>query len=183
MTSTTDAGAGRKRASPLAVQPVILAAVFIGLLAMFAVAIQPDFRGGRFLTSTLGLAIVLVAIVLGRAVTGSNLMRDESEDDAPLKVSERDELGWSVIVRAVAVMAGLFLVVVLFGIVIGLTLATFAILRLHMKVVHHHAALLALAWGIGVPIVFGTTLDVAVWPGLIPELIPRWVGGGILPPL
>jgi hypothetical protein len=83
------------------------------------------------------------APVLARAVTGAGLTRDESEDDVPLKVTARDELGWSVIARAVAVTAGLFLAAVLFGIVIGLTLATFAILRLHMKVPLRHAGLAA----------------------------------------
>lgn len=182
MSSSTETRAS-KRASPLSVQPVILALVLAGLTAMFAVAVQPDFRGGRFLTSMLALAIVLVGVVLVRAVMGADLARDESEDDVPLKLGERDEIGWILLLRAVAVMAGLFLAIMLLGVVIGLTLATFAILRLHMQVPLRLAALLALIWGIVVPVVFGTTLDVAMWPGLVPELIPRWIGGGILPPL
>jgi hypothetical protein len=33
-----------------------------------------------------------------------------------------------------------------------------------------------------VPVAFGKMLEVSMWPGLLPELIPQWIGGGILPP-
>jgi hypothetical protein len=161
---------------------VILAATLLVLAMMFSMAVQPEFRGGRFLTSVLAVAIGLVSVVLVRALIGiGQIVRDDSE--GPLKLDERQELTWTPILLAAALIAGLFLAVTLFGIVIGSTVAVFAILWLHMRVPARAAGLLALIWGVVVPVAFSISLDVAMWPGLIPELMPRWVGGGLLSPL
>jgi len=37
--------------------------------------------------------------------------------------------------------------------------------------------------GLVVPIAFGAAIGMDLWPGLIPELMPGWLGGGLLPPL
>jgi hypothetical protein len=151
---------------------------------MFAIAVQPQFRGGRFVTSVLAIAIALVATLLLRALTGDeSLMRDDADDDLPLKLDEHQDVKWMTILLATTLTAGLFLAIALLGIVFGLTIVVFAILWLRMKVPLRTATPLALIWGVAVPIAFGTILEVAMWPGLIPELIPRWIGGGLLPPL
>jgi hypothetical protein len=51
-----------------------------------------------------------------------------------------------------------------------------------MHVPLRNAAPLAAVWGFLVPVIFSKTLEVSMWPGLVPELIPQWLGGGILPP-
>jgi hypothetical protein len=174
----------KTRVSPLSPQPVILAVMLLVLAAMFAVAVQPEFRGGGFVTSVLAIAIGLVLVLLVRALLDTEkLTRDDPEDDVPLKLDEREGLSWSQLLLAATVMVGLFLSVMLFGIVIGVTVAVFAILRLHMRVPARTAGPLALVWGVVIPVGFSTALEVAMWPGLIPELIPRWVGGGLLSPL
>ena len=185
MSSSFPTGATKnRRPSMLSPQLVILAVLLVVLAMMFFVAVAPEFRGGGFSTCVLATAIGLVAVVLVRAAAGlGGVARDESDDDVPLKLGEREELAWTHIARAVAIMAGLFAAVVLLGIVIGLTVAAFAILRLHMHVPARNAAVLAFVWGVVVPVVFSKALEVAVWPGLVPELVPRWIGGGVLPPL
>jgi hypothetical protein len=179
-TPETDSG---RRQALLSPQPVILAVVLATLLAMIAVALQPGFRGGGFLTSALAIAIGLVGTILGRVALGFGLARDAGDDDVPLKVSEGGDEGWVAILRATMVIAGLFALVLLLGMVVGLTIAVFLIVRLHMKVPMRLATALALVWGVAIPAVFGVFLEVAIWPGLIPEIIPRWFGGGLLPPL
>jgi hypothetical protein len=52
-----------------------------------------------------------------------------------------------------------------------------------MKMPVRAAAVLTLIWGVVIPVAFGILLQVAIWPGLIPELVPGWIGGGLLPPL
>jgi hypothetical protein len=151
---------------------------------MFVIAVHPEFRGGRFLTSVLAVAIGLVSAVLVRALTSiEGLARDEPDSDRPLKLDERQGLAWTHILLAATLMVGLFLAIMLFGIVIGLTVAVFAILWVNMRVPARNAGPLALVWGVVIPVAFSESLEVAMWPGLIPELIPRWVGGGLLSPL
>jgi MprA protease rhombosortase-interaction domain-containing protein len=169
--------------SLLSPQPVILAASLMILGIMLAIAMQPEFRGGGFLTWVLVFALSLIAVVLVRAATRiDGLARDESEDDLPLTLSERQEAGWKTILLAAAFVFGFFLAITFFGIVIGLTLAVFAVLWWHMQLPLRHAAPLAAVWGVVVPVVFSKSLEVGLWPGLVPELVPRWIGGGILPP-
>jgi hypothetical protein len=171
------------RASLLSPQPIILAVALLVLVSMFAAAMQPGFRGGGFLTSVLAIAVGLVSILLVRATTHvEGLVRDESEDDLPLKLDERQESAWTPILLAAIFSAGLFLAVALFGIAIGATIAVFTLLWRHMRVPLRNAAPLAVIWGALVPVVFSKALEVPMWPGLLPEVVPQWIGGGILPP-
>jgi putative tricarboxylic transport membrane protein len=164
-------------------QPIILAVLLVTLGILLGMAMQPDFRGGGFLTSVLTFAVAMVAIVLVRAATRPDgLARDGSDDDVPLKLAEREESGWTTILLATILILGLFFAVTLFGIVIGLTLAVFTILLRHMQLPLRHAAPLAAVWGAVVPVAFSKILEVGIWPGLIPELVPRWIGGGVVPP-
>jgi len=184
MSSTTEPPSGERVRSPLlSPQPVILAALLALLLLLLAMALQPHFRGGTFLTWTLVIAAGLVAVVLARAAMGYGLARDASEDDVPLKMSDGSELGWVVILRAAGVTAGLFAAVVILGMVLGLTVAVFLLMLTQMKASPRAAAQFALICGVAVPVLFSVALEVAIWPGLIPEILPRWIGGGLLPPL
>jgi hypothetical protein len=184
MNPVVESHSGRKATrSLLSPQPVILGIALAILLLMSATAFRPEFRGGGFLTSVLVIAVGLVAILLARVTMGYGLTRDASEDDVPLKMSDGGELEWTVILRAMAVMAGLFAMIVLLGMALGLTGAVFLIMLFQMRVSAPTAAAFALMWGVAVPAVFGIVLDVRIWPGLIPEIMPRWIGGGLLPPL
>jgi hypothetical protein len=98
-------------------------------------------------------------------------------------MSDSGDAGWGAMRRAAFVIAGLFAAVLLLGMVVGLALAAFVILTMQMKVSIRAAAMLALVWGVVIPVAFGILLQVAIWPGLIPELVPGWIGGGLLPPL
>lgn len=167
----------------LSPQPVILGVVLVILLAMLAVALQPGFRGGGYLTSILAIGIALVGVVFVRTATGRSLVRDEGDDDIPLKMSDSGDVGWGAMRRAALVLGGLFVAALLLGMVVGLTLAAFVILTLQMKMPVRAAAVLTLIWGVVIPVAFGILLQVAIWPGLIPELVPGWIGGGLLPPL
>ena len=172
-----------RRQSLLSPQPVILAVLFVALIGLMAMALQPGFRGGGFVTAALAIATGLIGVLLFRSATGAELACDGGDDDVPLKMSEGGAVGWGVILRAAAVISGLFALVLFLGMIIGLTTATFLILRLQMRLSLRTAALLALVWGTVLPALFGVLLDVALWPGLIPEIIPRWIGGGVPPPL
>ena len=172
-----------RRQSLLSPQPVILAVLFVALIGLTAMALQPGFRGGGFVTAALAVATGLIGVLLIRSATGAELARDEGDDDVPLKMSEGGAAGWGVILRAAAVIVGLFALVLFLGMILGLTTATFFIFRMQMQMSLRATALSALVWGTALPVLFGVLLEVPLWPGLIPEIIPRWIGGGVPPPL
>jgi hypothetical protein len=90
---------GGARPALLSPQPVILGVVLVILIAMFAVALQPGFRGGGYLTSILAIGIALVGVVFVRTATGRSLTRDEGDDDVPLKMSDSGDAGWGAMRR------------------------------------------------------------------------------------
>jgi len=168
---------------PIAVEAGVLA-WFILLLSE---ALGPGFRGGRFIIATLLLGTALVAVVLLRDVAAALLSsvaaRETGETPVTTEEDGQQVVAWPLVAAATATMAGFFASIVILGTVLGITFAAWVILRWLSKLNAVRAAIGALAVGVVLPVVFANLLDLNLWPGLIPRIVPDWIGGGLLPPL
>lgn len=169
--------------SMFAPQNVILAITLVVLLFLLWLALQPDFKGGRFITYALVIGVGLVATVLVQTVSASIVPTSRRGDDARMRMDEREEFGWSIGARMLLLVAGLFAAILFLGMMVGMAVATFLIARIHMRASYRTCGVFAIGLGLALPVFFSVVLDVAIWPGMIPEIVPRWLGGGILPPL
>jgi hypothetical protein len=62
-------------------------------------------------------------------------------------------------------------------------LAAFVILRWHMGLSVMRSMTLALLLGLAMPVVFSLAVGMPLWNGLVPEILPGWIGGAIIPSL
>ena len=167
--------------------------VEIGLLALFAFllfdTLDPDFRGGRFVTATLVLGLVFLGVVFVRDVAvacyGRPAKSSSAVAAAPLADDEDAPVAadWATIAEAAVTLAGVFVCIFVLGIAVGTTLAAWVIFIWQSKLSIGKAVIGALLVGIVLPVMFALALDLTLWPGIIPEIIPNWVGGGLPPPL
>jgi hypothetical protein len=161
-----------------------LLVIVVGLIIN---AFDPEFRGGWFARTTLLIALVLVVAILMRdvmaAVTGQ-----QSKPDSPTVVMQLEEgsvspADWGTVGLAFVTIAALFASLLLLGIVLGTTVAAWVVLVWKMRVSVHRAVFGAAILGIVIPVPFAYVLGLNLWPGLIPQIVPDWVGGGLMPPL
>lgn len=155
----------RATRSPLA---VACALALLGLVALLAVSLQAGWRGGNYVRAVLVATSLLLTFQTAQALGQS----DRAEEGA-----------WRDIGRAARATAALVVLVVPLGIYLGLPLFLYWMLRLHAATSRRSAVLLALVAGPVLAWVFGWALSLRLWPGLAPELIPGFLGGGLLPSL
>ena len=190
--STTDPGP--PSSSSLWRLLTVPSAVEIGLLGLFAVLLvdtfRPDFRGGRFVTATLLLGLAFLATVLARDVSlalwGRPAPPTPADATGPLGGDDdepQDSVNWLTVGEAAVTLTGVFLSIFVLGIVLGTTLAAWAIFIWHSKLSVAKALIGAMLVGVLLPVVFALALDLTLWPGIIPQVVPNWVGGGLMPPL
>jgi hypothetical protein len=147
-----------------------------GFLVFLHETLQPGFKGGGFILSCLVLSTAFLVAVLARDVWIA--VSKPSHACAPAVISAWRVIGLSF--ASVAVLLGSTLV---FGMVVAMPAVAFLILRWHMHLPLWRAGAVALLLGTVIPIAFSLTVGMPLWAGMIPEVIPYWVGGGILPSL
>lgn len=157
---------------------VVEAALFAGLSVLMVQALRPGFGGGRFVTVALGLSLIFLAIALTRDMIASLAASPRSPDQ-----SAESRRQWAVALRGLVLIVALFGLILLFGTVVGMTAVAFFVLYWHIKARLLLALCGAVVLGIIVPVAFGWAVGIILWPGLAPELVPGWIGGGVLPPL
>jgi hypothetical protein len=181
----------RARSRRLMTVPIV---VETGLLALFAFllveTLHPDFRGGRFVTATLLLGLAFLGTVFVRdvavALWGRAAKPLPAADTGPLGRDDDEapqSTDWSTIGDAAVTLAGVFVAIFVFGVVLGTTLAAWVIFVWQSKLSIGKAASGAVLVGIVMPVLLASALELTLWPGIIPLVIPDWVGGGIPPPL
>lgn len=167
---------------------VVETCLLAGMVALVINAFDLDFRGGWFLKSTLLIAVALVTAVLVRDVIRV-AAGQELESDNPSIVAvqfdgaKADPENWRTIALIVLTVAALFLSLFVFGIPVGTMIACWVILVWKLRVGVGRALFGAVMFGIAVPVPFTYVLGLNMWPGVIPKIIPDWVGGGLPPPL
>lgn len=157
------------------------ALLLVGVLILLSQALRPDFGGGRFILVTLFFSLVLLTVALARDVIAAIL----ADRNPAVRRSEADAGShqWGVVLRGTVLIVGLFALILAFGTLVGMTVVALAILRWHIRVTLGPAIGGAVILGLLVPIAFAWAVGISLWPGLAPELIPDWLGGGIMPPL
>lgn len=167
--------------------PIVVEA---GLLVLFAIllfhTLDPEFRGGRFVTATLLLGIAIVGTALVRDMAAALWGPSAHQEPAAGPLSDDDAANstdWTTVAEAAATLAGVFLSIYVFGIVLGTALAAWVILIWQSKLSIGRALVGAVLVGIVLPVLFANALDLTLWPGIIPQVIAHWVGGGVPPPL
>jgi hypothetical protein len=166
--------------------------VEIGLLGLFAFllvnTLDPEFRGGRFVIATLLLGLAFLATVLARDVSIALWGRPVPPASAsgPLGGEDDDEgegVSWITVGEAAFTLAAVFLCIFVLGVVGGVTIAAWGIFLWQSKLSMAKALIGALLVGVVLPVLLALALDLTLWSGIIPEVIPDWVGGGLAPPL
>lgn len=157
------------------------ALLLVGLLILLSQALQPNFGGGRFVVVTLLAGLVLLGIALTRDVIAAVI----ADRRSALRRAEADagSREWGVVARGLALIVVLFSLIVIFGTPVGMTVVALIILRWHIRATLGPTIGGAVILGVLIPVAFGWAVGITLWPGLVPELIPGWLGGGILPPL
>ena len=157
-------------------------ALLVFFLGMLGAALTPDFGGGHlvaFVAAFSAGALVWVMVtdsLFARSGIGSAQRPEFDEADAR---APRARESWLAVFYALL----LFILVYVLGTLFGCVLFVGAFLLLHRRGNPWMAVLLALIVGAVVPYILGGALDMRLWEGVMPEIIPSWIGGGTPPPL
>jgi hypothetical protein len=178
MTQTnTPPGDTPSGAPPIVLTCAIEGLLLAGLVVLLHETLQPTFKGGTFVLCCVLLAIVFLGFVFVRDVWIAWFSR-AGRGGTPAVTAN-----WNVIARSVASVIVLFGAMLIFGMVVAMPLVAFAILRWHMGLGVARGAGVALLLGMAMPVAFSLAVGMPLWNGLIPEIVPGWIGGGILPSL
>lgn len=160
---------------------VALMGVFLG---MVGVALRPDFSGGHLVA----LVAAFTAGSLLWAMVKENFSASAPGGKGPAGRMSFDEedtgaFGAKECRLAVFYTILLFFLVYVLGTLAGCVLFVGAFLLVHRRGNPWMAIFLALIAGGVVPYLLGGALDARLWEGVIPEIVPGWIGGGVAPPL
>lgn len=180
---------GRRRYSVASMRCAIEAVLLAGMCVLLAQTLRPGFGGGRFVLFVLVFNVALLSMVLLRDLASAlrphrAVPAGATETANPHLPIETDlAANWPTVARCLGLIVGYFALVLVFGCVVGMSASCWAVLRFHVGLKPVRATLGALVLGAFVPIGFSLALGVLLWPGVLPEAIPGWLGGGILPGL
>jgi len=178
MTQTnTPPGDTPSGAPPLGLTCAIEGLLLTGLVVLLHETLQPNFRGGGFVLCCVLLAIVFLGFVFVRDVWRAWSSRSGRGGTPTVSAN------WNVIARSLMSVLVLFGAMLLLGMVVAMPLVAFAILRWHMGLNVMRAGGVAVLLGVVMPIAFSLAVGMPLWNGLIPEIVPGWIGGSIIPSL
>jgi hypothetical protein len=177
MTQTNTPGDTPSGAPPIRLTCAIEGLLLAGLVVLLHETLQPNFKGGGFILCCVLLAIVFLGFVFVRDIWTVWSSR-AGRGGTPTVTAN-----WNVIARSLASVIVLFGAMLVLGMVVAMPLFAFAILRWHMGLGSARAAGVALLLGIAMPVAFSLAVSMPLWNGLIPEIVPGWIGGAIMPSL
>lgn len=155
------------------------------ILALLLTALQPGFRGGGFIQAVLVLMVLFQTAALVMDSRGA-LSADASPPPPSIAGDDEEE--------ETGVETGPFLLITshlifmliatyLLGVYVGLFLFLFGYFRLTGGRRTGAALVLAGLFGVLLPFFFSYAVQVPLWTGVVPELIPGFIGGSISPPI
>jgi hypothetical protein len=152
--------------------------VLAGLLAM---TLQPDFKGGNMIVVILaGTMLLQVAVLISDVVFVKQPDSQPPPPPAPNNVKASSK-GFAFL--RILLMVMLLLIICYFmGVYAGFVSFLFVYWWRVARFSLFFSIILALLVGLALPVVFGSLVYVTMWPGIIPELIPGYLGGAISPP-
>jgi hypothetical protein len=157
---------------------ILQLAVLAGLLVM---ALQPEFKGGIMIAVILaGTVLLQIAASIGDVrIVG----RPESQPHAPpAPGDEKTPFDGLLFMRFLLLVVALLSVCYLMGVYVGFVIFLFFYWWRMARFSLRFSLVLALLVGLALPIVFGSLVNVTMWPGTMPELIPGYLGGAVSPP-
>lgn len=162
--------------------------IFGVLLAALGVTLMPEFRGGIFVTAVVAITEILLGCVMifdvwrpalpGKHAAGPGPSAGTGETLESVQRLQASQVG-----KVVCLSAVFFLPIVPLGVYFGAPVGIALILRHHCRTSRWFAVVFAVIAGSVLPWLFTVILSTALWPGVVPEIIPDWLGGGILPPI
>jgi hypothetical protein len=178
MTQTTPPqGDTPSGAPPIGLTCTIEGLLLAGLLVLLHETLQPNFKGGGYVLCCVLLAIVFLGFMFARDLWTAWSSRAGRGGTAAVSAN------WNVIARSLASVIVLFGAMLVLGMVVAMPLVAFTILRWHMGLGVARAAGVALLLGVAMPVAFSLAVGMPLWNGLIPEIVPGWIGGAIIPSL
>lgn len=167
--------------------------VFAVLLSTLWSAAQPDFGGGHLIALVAGFTAVILAAdvikdhIAKRSGKGTDRIRAEREQAFgsadSFEAVESTAGTWKEGLLACSYTVLLLALVYTLGTLAGCTLFVIAFLLAHKPGNLWLAVTVAVLVGGGLPYLLGDTLGLRLWEGIIPTIIPGWIGGGTPPPL
>ena len=133
---------------------------------------HPGYRGGMFLQALLVGVAGLSSIAIVSELLGLMRSRPASEPggiDPAFLIAI-----WIVVILLTVTVAGIYL---------GSTLLLFAYWLVVVRMSPLRALGFALLFGLLMPLLFSHAMDRRLWPGILPTIIPQYLGGGVIPPL
>jgi hypothetical protein len=157
---------------------IIQLAVLAGLLVM---TLQPEFKGGIMIAVILaGTVLLQIAASIGDLRV---VRRPQSQPHAPpAPGDEKTPFDGLLFMRFLLLVVALLSVCYLMGVYVGFVIFLFSYWWRMARFSLRLSPVLALLVGLALPIVFGSLVNVTMWPGTMPELIPGYLGGAVSPP-
>lgn len=157
--------------------------VLVGLLY---VTLQPGFKGGIMIIVIIaGTLLLQVAALFNDRVTGEQPESNSSSSSAPTPSPPNTtiDLPKSYALLRILLMVAFMLIVSFFlGVYAGFIFFLFIYWWRVAGFSPYLFLLVALLVGLSLPLVFETLVSTEMWPGIIPEIIPGFLGGAISPP-
>lgn len=154
------------------------------LLSMLGAALRSDFDGGHLVALVAAFtAGSLMWVLLKENVSAWGGVRNESSEQMSTNEEDARTLGTKECWLAIFYTVLMFVLVYVLGTLPGCVVFVSAFLLLHRRGNPWAAIFLALLVGGVVPYLLAAVLDARLWEGVIPEIVPGWVGGGVAPPL
>lgn len=162
-------------------------AVLFGVLQLFVLAglmmmtLQPDFKGGNMIVVILaGTMLLQVAALISDIVI---VKQPDSQPPSPPAPNNAKASSKGFAFLRIVLMVMLLLIICYFmGVYAGFVSFLFAYWWRVARFSPFFSIILALLVGLALPVVFGSLVYITMWPGIIPELIPGYLGGAISPP-
>ncbi|MBN2401833.1 MAG: tripartite tricarboxylate transporter permease [Spirochaetes bacterium] len=168
----------------IAKEPILTAAMLIIISCSFIFAA----RGYEWESNILPLitaisAIIILIIILVSEASGKfAYVMEYVMGSFGQKGSITTDPKWSKLMQLYIWLMGLVLAIFLIGYVASILISVFILLRYVGRVKTPKSIIFAVIIDVFIYIIYGLIFSVRLWPGIIPSVIPGFVGGGSLPP-
>ncbi len=154
---------------------------FFGLAGLLVMTLQPAFKGGNMIVVILAATMLLqVAALISDVVI---LKQPVSQPPSPPVAGNAQPSSTGFAFLRIALMVMVLLIISYFmGVYAGFVTFLFAYWWRVAQFSPFFSLVLALLVGLALPVVFGSLVYITMWPGIIPELIPGYLGGAVPPP-
>ena len=157
------------------------------LLAVLWTTARPHFLGGHLIALVAGFTLAVLALVMLREYVLGRSRRDApgrqpGSERARGDVESRGRSAWRARWGAVGYTALLFSLVYTLGTLVGSLACVATFLVAHRPGIPWLVIALTLLVGGVVPYMLISLLGLRLWEGVVPPIIPGWLGGGVPPP-